>query len=79
MVAPVPPGGRAPTVGVLALQGDVREHLAALRDCGAVAVGVRFPDEVASVDALVLPCGESTTMSRLLRVHGLVEPLRRRL
>jgi pyridoxal 5'-phosphate synthase pdxT subunit len=66
-------------VGVLALQGDVREHLIALRSCGAEASAVRTPAELESVDALVLPGGESTTMSRLLQVFGLEMPLRQRL
>ena len=66
-------------VGVLALQGDVREHLTALRGCGADASTVRTPGELESVDALVLPGGESTTMSRLLQVFDLEMPLRERL
>jgi pyridoxal 5'-phosphate synthase pdxT subunit len=66
-------------VGVLALQGDVREHLSALRGCGAEASTVRTPADLDSVDALVLPGGESTTMSRLLQVFGLEMPLRERL
>jgi 5'-phosphate synthase pdxT subunit len=66
-------------VGVLALQGDVAEHLSALRGCGAEASTVRTPAELESVDALVLPGGESTTMSRLLQVFGLEMPLRERL
>jgi pyridoxal 5'-phosphate synthase pdxT subunit len=64
---------------VLALQGDVREHLKALRGCGAEADLVRTPAELGRVDALVLPGGESTTMSRLLHVFGLEGPLRERL
>jgi 5'-phosphate synthase pdxT subunit len=73
--------GKAPItrVGVLALQGDVREHLAAIRRCGAEAHPVRLPEELAAVDALILPGGESTTMGRLLRVFGLEQPLRDRL
>jgi pyridoxal 5'-phosphate synthase pdxT subunit len=67
-----------PVVGVLALQGDVREHLAALVRVGAEAVSVRRPDELAAVDALVLPGGESTTMSKLAVAFGLLEPLRER-
>lgn len=66
-------------VGVLALQGDVREHLSALGNSGAEASTVRTPAELDSVDALVLPGGESTTMSRLLQVFGLEMPLRERL
>jgi pyridoxal 5'-phosphate synthase pdxT subunit len=66
-------------VGVLALQGDVREHLAALRDSGADALPVRRAGELDAVDALVIPGGESTTMSHLLRELDLLEPLRSRL
>jgi 5'-phosphate synthase pdxT subunit len=61
---------------VLALQGDVREHLRALRAAGAEAVEVRRPAELAGVDGLVLPGGESTTIGRLLRIFELLEPLR---
>ncbi|HEX3588938.1 MAG TPA: pyridoxal 5'-phosphate synthase glutaminase subunit PdxT [Pseudonocardiaceae bacterium] len=68
-----------PLVGVLALQGDVREHLAALRAAGANALPVRRPAELADVDGLVLPGGESTTMSRLLDTFELLAPLRARL
>lgn len=69
----------APRVGVLALQGDTREHLAALTEAGADAVTVRRAGELAAVDALVIPGGESTTMSHLLRELDLLEPLRERL
>jgi 5'-phosphate synthase pdxT subunit len=69
----------APPVGVLALQGDVREHLAAFERSGSVALPVRLPAELDRVDALALPGGESTTQSRLLSTFRLVEPLRRRL
>ncbi|OZD60124.1 pyridoxal 5'-phosphate synthase glutaminase subunit PdxT [Rhodococcus sp. 06-1059B-a] len=68
-----------PRIGVLALQGDVREHLAALSSSGAEAVAVRRPAELEGVDGLVVPGGESTTMSRLLTVFELLEPLRARL
>jgi pyridoxal 5'-phosphate synthase pdxT subunit len=68
-----------PRVGVLALQGDVREHLAALGDAGADAVPVRRSGELDAVDGLVIPGGESTTMSHLLRELDLLEPLRARL
>ncbi len=68
-----------PRIGVLALQGDVREHLAALSASGAEAVTVRRREELAAVDALVIPGGESTTMSRLLVVFDLLDPLRERL
>ena len=63
-------------VGVLALQGDTREHLAALTEAGAEAVTVRRLAELKSVDGLVIPGGESTTMSHLLREFELLEPLR---
>lgn len=66
-------------VGVLALQGDVREHLAALADVGAEPVPVRRPAELAAVEALVLPGGESTTIEKLARAFELWEPLRRRI
>jgi 5'-phosphate synthase pdxT subunit len=68
----------APEVGVLALQGDVREHLAALEAAGVRAVPVRRPAELEAVDALVLPGGESTTMIKLARAFDLLEPLRKR-
>jgi 5'-phosphate synthase pdxT subunit len=65
-----------PRVGVLALQGDFREHLAVLTALGAVAVPVRRPDELASVSGLVIPGGESTVMDKLSRTFGMAEPLR---
>jgi 5'-phosphate synthase pdxT subunit len=69
-----------PVIGVLALQGDVREHLAAVTACGDIrAVPVRRPSELDAVDAMVLPGGESTTMSRLLQTFDLFEPLRTRI
>ena len=68
-----------PNVGVLALQGDTREHLAALTEAGAQASTVRRRSELDAVDALVIPGGESTTMSLLLREFDLLEPLRQRL
>ncbi len=64
-----------PVVGVLAVQGDVREHLAALAECGVEARTVRRPTELAEVDALVLPGGESTTIDKLTRAFDLREPL----
>ena len=67
---------RAPLVGVLALQGDVREHAHALDAVGARSCTVRSAAELARVDALVLPGGESTTMWRLARADDLMEPLR---
>ena len=66
----------APTVGVLALQGDTREHLRMLRDCGVEALAVRRPAELDAVDGLVLPGGESTTMTKLARTFDLLDPLR---
>lgn len=68
-----------PAVGVLALQGDTREHLAALRECGADPMTVRRRSELEAVDALVIPGGESTTISHLLLDLDLLEPLRARL
>jgi len=65
-----------PTIGVLALQGDVREHLAALAAADAAAVPVRRPEELAGVHGLVIPGGESTTISKLADLFGLAEPLR---
>jgi 5'-phosphate synthase pdxT subunit len=61
--------------GVLALQGDFREHVAVLTEAGAAAIEVRTPDELSRVDALVIPGGESTTISMLARSAGLVEPI----
>ncbi|HEY1134875.1 MAG TPA: pyridoxal 5'-phosphate synthase glutaminase subunit PdxT [Nocardioides sp.] len=66
----------APYVGVLALQGDVREHVAALTALGADARPVRRPTEIAAADGLVLPGGESTTIGRLARHFAVLEPLR---
>jgi 5'-phosphate synthase pdxT subunit len=65
-------------IGVLGLQGDVREHACALERAGATPVVVRRPDEIASVDGVVLPGGESTTIGKLLDRFELLEPLRRR-
>lgn len=67
-----------PRIGVLALQGDVSEHVRALRSHGAEAVLVRRPAELARVDGLVLPGGESTTMSKLMVAFDLLDPLRHR-
>jgi 5'-phosphate synthase pdxT subunit len=69
----------SPTVGVLALQGDVREHAALLRDIGARTVEVRTSEDLESVDALVLPGGESTTIGFMLAEHDMLEPLRKRI
>src|SRR3954447_24520706 len=68
----------APRVGVLALQGDVREHVAALESVGARATRVRRATELDEVDALVVPGGESTTIGKLLVTFDLLEPLRKR-
>ena len=66
----------SPTIGVLALQGDVREHLAALTEAGARALPVKSVDALAGLDGLVLPGGESTTISMLAIRWGLIQPLR---
>lgn len=68
-----------PTIGVFALQGDVREHVDMLRACGAVARPVRRPGELAAVDALVMPGGESTTMYKLATIFDLFTPLQQRI
>jgi pyridoxal 5'-phosphate synthase pdxT subunit len=65
-----------PTIGVFALQGDVREQVRAVEAAGCAAVPVRRPAELAAVDGLVLPGGESTTMIKLARAFELLEPLR---
>ncbi|MFD4951034.1 pyridoxal 5'-phosphate synthase glutaminase subunit PdxT [Streptomyces sp. NPDC058451] len=67
-----------PVIGVLALQGDVREHLIALAAADAVARPVRRPEELAEVDGLVLPGGESTTISKLAVLFEVMDPLRAR-
>ena len=67
-----------PTIGVLALQGDVREHLRALESCGAGALTVRRAAELERVDGLIIPGGESTTMWKLADAFDLLEPLRKR-
>ena len=69
----------APRIGVLAVQGDVREHATALADLGADVMLVRRPTEVEQLDGLVIPGGESTTMDKLVRAFDLQEPLRRRI
>jgi 5'-phosphate synthase pdxT subunit len=69
------PGDR-PLIGVLALQGDVREHLAALEAGGAQAVPVKRATEIGALDGIVIPGGESTTIGKLLDIFGLLEPLR---
>jgi pyridoxal 5'-phosphate synthase pdxT subunit len=67
-----------PRVGVLALQGDVPEHLRAAEQAGAVAVPVRRRSTLDEVDALILPGGESTTVGKLLERYDLMEPIRER-
>ena len=67
------------SVGVLALQGDVREHGAALRGLGAEVSEVRTPDALSQVDGLVIPGGESTAIAKLIDLSGLHEPLADRL
>jgi 5'-phosphate synthase pdxT subunit len=63
-------------VGVLALQGDVREHVRLLASLGAQAVEVKTPESLASIDALVIPGGESTTIGKMAVRFGMIEPLR---
>jgi 5'-phosphate synthase pdxT subunit len=74
-----PASAPGPAIGVLALQGDVAEHLAALRAAGARPVPVRRPEELDDVEGLVLPGGESTTIWKLAVIFDLMEPLRKRL
>ncbi|GLX01939.1 pyridoxal 5'-phosphate synthase glutaminase subunit PdxT [Microtetraspora sp. NBRC 16547] len=69
----------APLIGVLALQGDVREHARAIEAAGAKAMAVRRRSELDAVDALVIPGGESTTMWKLATVFDLLEPLKLRI
>ena len=69
----------APRVGVLALQGDVREHVRMVESAGALATTVRRPSELGGIDAMVLPGGESTTMHKLAVVFEVFEPLRDRI
>jgi pyridoxal 5'-phosphate synthase pdxT subunit len=66
---------RRPRIGVLAVQGAVREHVAAIREVGAEAVEVRLPRDLVDLDALILPGGESTAMRRLIDAYGLREPI----
>ena len=69
----------APTIGVLALQGAFRAHAERLRTIGADVAEVRTPAQLESVDALVMPGGESTTMSNLLTTSGLYDPIAERI
>ena len=66
-------------IGVLALQGDVREHLAALAESDVLARPIRRPEELADVEALVVPGGESTAISNLAISFGLLDPIRKRI
>ncbi|WP_446724905.1 pyridoxal 5'-phosphate synthase glutaminase subunit PdxT [Nocardioides lacus] len=68
-----------PAIGVLALQGDVREHVATLTGLGVEAFGVRRSSELDRCDGLVIPGGESTTIAKLARIFELLEPLRERI
>jgi 5'-phosphate synthase pdxT subunit len=74
---PAAPAG--PVVGVLALQGDVSEHLSALAMAGAPAMPVRRPDELEAADGLIIPGGESTTIWKLAVIFDLMDPLRKRI
>jgi 5'-phosphate synthase pdxT subunit len=65
-----------PTIGVLAVQGNFREHLAMLRRLGVHAIEVRKPEELRGLDGLVIPGGESTTFMRLMRLYGLDDAVR---
>lgn len=69
----------SPFIGVLAVQGDVREHARALESAGAAAVPVRRSEELERVDGLILPGGESTTIDKLVRAFDLADPLRSRI
>ena len=66
-------------IGVLALQGDFREHIKSLSDCGVTAVAVKTKEEIASIDALVLPGGESTTIAKLARSFDLFDLIQKRI
>ena len=68
-------GSRQPRIGVLAVQGAVREHVAAIREVGAEPVEVRLPRDLVDLDGLILPGGESTTMRTLIDAYGLREPI----
>jgi pyridoxal 5'-phosphate synthase pdxT subunit len=68
-------GSRRPRVGVLAVQGAVREHVNAIREVGAEPVEVRLPRDLVDLDALILPGGESTTMRKMIDAYGLREPI----
>ncbi len=67
----------APTIGVLALQGAVREHQRAIERCGAISVPVKHSQDMAALDGFILPGGESTTIGKLISGSGLLEEIRR--
>lgn len=69
-------GNRSIRVGVLAYQGDVREHVRAVELCGAEAQPVRYPEEICACDALIMPGGESTTIGKLIVRNGIERPIR---
>lgn len=71
--------GKKLKIGVLALQGSVEEHLVCLRSLGVEAAAVKRPVEIAAVDGMILPGGESTTIGKLIRDFGLFEPLKTRI
>jgi 5'-phosphate synthase pdxT subunit len=78
--APAPTPARArsagiPRIGILAVQGDIREHAYALRDVGAEPIEVRLPRDLVGLDGLILPGGESTTMRKLIELYGLRQPI----
>ncbi|MFM8328762.1 MAG: pyridoxal 5'-phosphate synthase glutaminase subunit PdxT, partial [Actinomycetales bacterium] len=66
-------------IGVLALQGDVREHIVALNECGISAFPVKRLEEITEIDGLVIPGGESTTISKLARAFGLFDAIKNRI
>ncbi len=66
-------------IGVLALQGDVQEHVQSLSDCGVIAITVKTAEELQSIDALVIPGGESTTIAKLARSFGLMDLIKDRI
>src|ERR671931_2892851 len=67
---------RCPRIGILAVQGNVREHASVLRRLGAEPVEVRKPEQLENLDGLVIPGGESTAIGRLVRLYGLEEAIR---
>ncbi|WIB31313.1 pyridoxal 5'-phosphate synthase glutaminase subunit PdxT [Curtobacterium sp. MCSS17_005] len=70
-----PTSGTRPRIGVLALQGDFREHIASLTELGADVVPLRRPEEIETLDGVVIPGGESSVMDKLSRAFGIAEPL----